>query len=356
MHRLTNAQYFQRVLITVGVVIAVFGLVWLLWTIANMLLLVFLGILMAIALRTSAKPLARYTPLSHKGAVIVVLLTALVALGLGGFFFIPEVLNQTDQLVDTLAVAWDQMDAFISQTLGDSPLERIWGDQQSLPGPNLIARLTGTFANTLGILANVLFIVFTGVFLAIEPRLYRKGVITLIPPNGRQRAQEVISQIVDGLQAWLLGQLIAMVTIGTVVAIGLMLLNVPLAIPLGVVSGLLEFIPIVGSLLSAVPAVLIAFTQGIPKALYVALFFFVAQQIEGNILTPIVQQKTVSLPPALTLSAVLIMGFLFGPMGVLVATPMAAVVYILVKLLYVEDLLGTRSDRPSKPHKAPVIR
>jgi predicted PurR-regulated permease PerM len=333
-------EYLKRILLTVGVVGIFIGLFWFVWAVADVLLLVFLGILLAIALRTLAQPIVRYTPIQPRGALLIVLFTLLVLLVGGGWLFIPELLRQMDQLFEQINAAIDQVEAFINQDWGEGLPGRIFDGEQTLPNFNLLTGLPGTFADTLGILANVLFIVFIGIFVAFDPELYRKGIISLVPPTGRRRAHEVLDSLISGLQAWLLGRVISMVVIGVVVGVGLSLLGVPLAPALGVLTGLLEFIPVVGPILSAVPAILIAFTQDLMQSVYVALFFLVAQQLEGNILTPIVQQKTVSLPPALTLTAVLVMGFLFGPLGVLVATPLAAVLFILVKLLYVEDVLG----------------
>jgi predicted PurR-regulated permease PerM len=348
-------------LLTVGVIGLCITLLFFLWAIADVLLLVFLGILLAIALRTLANPIARHTPLSPRWAMLLVVVTLLVLVIVGGWLFVPELLSQTEQLFTQIDAAIDQVEEFINQDWGDGLPGRIFEGEQSLPSPNLFTGLTGTFADTLGILANVLFIGFIGIFVAFDPQLYRRGIISLVPPNGKQRAHEVLDSLISGLQAWLLGRVISMVAIGVVVGVGLTILGVPLAPALGLLTGLLEFIPVVGPVLSAGPAILIAFTQDMMLAVYVAIFFLIAQQIEGNVLTPIVQQKTVSLPPALTLTAVLVMGFLFGPLGVLVATPLAAVLFILVRMLYIEDVLGedphdaTRTARnrkfPSRNHK-----
>lgn len=340
---MSTGEYLKRVLLTVGVIGLFVTLLFFIWTVADVLLLIFLGILVAIALRTLAEAIARRTRLSPRWALFLVLLGISALLVVGGWLFIPELLRQTEQLFEQVNTAINQVEAFINQDWGEGLPGRIFEGEQSLPSPNLFTGLTGTFADTLGILANVLFVLFIGIFVAFDPGLYRRGIVSLVPLNGKQRAHEVVDSVVEGLQRWLLGRLISMVAIGVVVGVGLALLGVPLAPALGVLTGLLEFIPVVGPVLSAVPAILIAFTQDMMRALYVAVFFLIAQQLEGNVLTPIVQQKTVSLPPALTLAAVLVMGFLFGPLGVLVATPLAAVLFILVKLLYIEDTLGVKT-------------
>jgi predicted PurR-regulated permease PerM len=338
----STGEYLKRILLTAGVIGILIILIAFVWMVADVLLLVFLGILLAIALRTLAQPIARRTRIPPRGALLIVLLAIAVLMVGGGWLFVPELLRQTDQLFEQIDAAINFVEAFVNQDWGEGLAGRVFEGEQTLPDFNLLTGLPGTFADTLGILANVLFIVFVGIFVAFDPALYRKGILGLMPHPCRPRANEVLDSLVTGMQAWLLGRVISMVVIGIVVGVGLMLLGIPLAPALGVLTGLLEFIPIVGPIFSAVPAILIAFTQDLMQAVYVAIFFLVAQQLEGNVLTPIVQQKTVSLPPALTLTAVLVMGFLFGPLGILVATPLAAVVFILVKMLYIEDVLGKK--------------
>jgi predicted PurR-regulated permease PerM len=126
--------------------------------------------------------------------------------------------------------------------------------------------------------------------------------------------------------------------------VGLSLLGMPFALTLAFLAFLLEFIPIVGPFLSSVPGILIAFTQGWTQVVAVTLFYLVVQQLEGNLITPLIQHRIVHLPPALTLISVLIMGTFFGFVGLLVATPLLAVVMVLVKMLYLNDTLGQKVE------------
>jgi predicted PurR-regulated permease PerM len=128
--------------------------------------------------------------------------------------------------------------------------------------------------------------------------------------------------------------------VGILVGIGLWWLGMPFVLSLAFIAFVLEFIPTVGSVLSAAPAVLIAFTQSPSMALWVMLFYLVLQALEGNLLMPLIQQTVSRLPPALSLLIILIMGTLFGFLGLLVATPLLAVVIVLVKMLYLEGMLG----------------
>jgi predicted PurR-regulated permease PerM len=331
----------QRVLLPLGVAGLLVALVLLLWAIADVLLMLFLGILLAIVLRSAADLLQHYTPIPHPWALGLVVTLSLVVFGVGTLLLIPEIATQLEELFEQIQVANNQLQIFLNQSpLGNTLPPGFLDIPDQLPGVgNLLGRLTTTFTEGFGIIANILFIGFTGLFLAISPHRYRQGLVRLVPPSGRHRTVDVLKKLNHGLRSWLVGRVVSMVLIAIIITIGLKVLGIPLALVLGIITGLLEFIPVVGPLLSAVPAILIGFTLGPMPAVYVAVFYLVVQQLEGNIITPIVQLKTADLPPVVTLTAVLAMGLLFGPLGVLVATPLAVVVMILVQELYIHDLL-----------------
>lgn len=138
----------------------------------------------------------------------------------------------------------------------------------------------------------------------------------------------------------MVGKLASMALIGVLTGLGLWLLGIQLALALAVLAGLLSFVPYLGPIVSAVPAVLLAFTQGSQQAFYVILLFLGVQAIEGNVLTPLVQQKAVNLPAAMILFAQIMLGVLLGAMGVVLATPLAAMLFVVVRMLYVEGVLG----------------
>ncbi|WP_204151098.1 AI-2E family transporter [Leptolyngbya sp. CCY15150] len=316
----------------------------LLWVLIDVLLMLFLGVLLAITLRFAAGQVQRLTPIPHPWSLGVVLAIALVLLGLSLVLLVPAVIGQFGDLVEQVETALVSLQDFITSGPWSDhmPPEVIddLNDTSNLPSiQNTLNRLTGAFAEGFGILANLFFIFFTALFLSVDAHLYRSSLVQLVPLQGRPRARQVIDQVINGLKMWLLGRLVSMVLVALVIGVGLHLLGVPLALALGVLTGLFEFIPVVGALLSAVPAILMGFTVGPMMALYVAVFYLIVQQVEGNVLTPIVQMKTADLPPVLTLTAVVAMGLLFGPLGVLVATPLALVGMILVQELYIHDIL-----------------
>jgi predicted PurR-regulated permease PerM len=200
----------------------------------------------------------------------------------------------------------------------------------------LFSFITSTFA----VLGGVLFVLVMAIYVAADPRLYHDGLMHLFPRPARRRAGDVLTAVATVLRKWLLSQLIAMVVIGVVTTGVLMALGVRAAVPLGILAGLLEFIPMIGPIMSAVPAVAMGFVDSPEKALWVAVAYTGIQFAENHLLIPILMKEGVDIPPALTIIAIALMGLVFGFLGMLVAVPMLAAVMVVVKMLYVEDVVG----------------
>ena len=235
------------------------------------------------------------------------------------------------------------------QSWGPSLLERLSPDQLmervSGAGGGVAGRAGVAVVSTFGALATFAIIVVLGVFLAADPGTYRAGIVMLVAPSGRERAEAVLRQLGRTLQGWLLAQFASMAVIGALIALGLWLLCVQLAVVLGVIAALLTFIPNLGPILAAAPALLLAFADGPTEALWVAALYVGVQVIEGNVTTPLIQQRTISLPPVLIMAAQLLMASLFGLLGLALATPMAAVGITLTQSLYVHGYLGSEPGR-----------
>ena len=177
------------------------------------------------------------------------------------------------------------------------------------------------------------FVFFAGLFLAFEPRTYRRGLLAVVPARGRRKASEVVDTLGHRLRWWLLGRCFTMAVIAVLTTAGLCALHVPLALALGALAGLLNFVPYVGPLIAAAPAVLLAMADGPQRALWVAGLFLVLQSIEGYVLTPLVDRRSVSLPPALTLAAQMSMALLAGGAGVVLASPLLVCVLVVAGAL-----------------------
>jgi predicted PurR-regulated permease PerM len=197
---------------------------------------------------------------------------------------------------------------------------------------------------------SLLLVVVAGVFLATDPSGARDGVLSMLPHTARQRGLEVLNACGRALKGWLKAQALSMVLVGSLATLGLWVLGVPSALALGLLTGLAQFIPIVGPILATVPAVLVGATHGSQTALLTLGLYVVISQLESNLITPLVQRNVAALPVVLGVFAVVGIGSIFGALGVLFATPLALVLYTTVTLLYRQDVLGDEdAEAPGEP-------
>jgi predicted PurR-regulated permease PerM len=199
-------------------------------------------------------------------------------------------------------------------------------------------------SSTITVAAGLFLILVLSIYIGADPRLYHYGLMHLFPHGSRGRAGEVLTRVATVLRKWLVTQLIAMVTIGVVSTVVLLALHVKAAVALGVIAGLLEFVPTVGPILAAVPAIAMGFLDSPEKALSVTLAYLVIQQLEGHVLIPMLMKEGMDLPPALTIVAQAVMALLFGFLGLMVAVPVLAAVIVPIKMLYVEGVIGDADD------------
>jgi predicted PurR-regulated permease PerM len=232
----------------------------------------------------------------------------------------------------------------------DGILRRGLTQQFSRVGANFFA----VFSSTLSVLAGLVLVVFAALYIAVDPKLYHRGLMHLFPHRSRPRAGEVLSEVATLLRRWLATQLIAMLVIGSITTVVLLLLGVRAAVALGVIAGLLEFIPYVGPILSAVPAVAMGFLSGPQMALYVVVAYIAIQQAENHLLIPLLMKRGIDLPPVITIIAQAVMGLVFGFLGLLVAMPLVGAAMVLVKMLYVQDVVGDHVPLPGDPPGAPT--
>ncbi|MDO7886743.1 AI-2E family transporter [Hymenobacter cheonanensis] len=338
-----TAAYVYRVLAALGLIVLVLGLLGLLGLAFGVFLRLLAALLIALPLRAGAEWLNRRTGLPTGLAVALLSLLVLALLGGMGWLFSAKIGAQVSTLQQQLPEAIRTAQARISTTEWGRWLAGENFDYRKIMGgtSEWLGRATGIFSTTFSILADGYVILFLTVFLVIQPKTYRAGLVLLVPKAGRARANEVLDKISSTLVSWVVGRLASMLFVGVLTVLGLSFLGMPLAGVLGLFAGLVTFIPNIGPVVSMVPALLLAFFNGGPHmALYVLLLYLAAQTLESAAVSPVLQQRLISLPPALILVGQLIIGSFTGLLGLTLATPIIAIITVLVKMLYVQDVLG----------------
>lgn len=321
----------------------------------DILMMTFAAILLAILLNGLGNLLRRFVNISESKSVLLVsLLLLLISAGIIALLA-PDVGDQFKHLREELPKSFEQVRTYISQFgWGRTLIENLPDSKEIIEKINssgMLSRVGGYFSSTLGIITNVALVLLVALYLAIEPELYASGLTKLFPFSARRRVREVLSAIGRTMQSWLVGKFASMAFIGTLTVIGLWIMGVPLALLLGIIAGLFSFIPNFGPILSAVPAILLAFIESPIKAVYVIILFVGIQLIESNLITPLIERHTVELPPALTIVVQLILGVLFGALGLIFASPILAVVVVLIQMLYIQDILGDTDTGAEKNGK-----
>ncbi len=340
---MTRSQ--ASVLILLGLLLALF------WLAPEVPLLGFAAVLLALALRAGAEPLARKTGMPAWAGVLVVAVLVVAAIGLAGWAAAGPLTEQARELAQQLPRSFE--------TLRDKLADTGWGDwvlRQVDPGrlfgvggaENAAAAAASAASSTLGGLGNLVLVVLLGLYLAVQPEGYIRGLRHLFSPDLDGRVRETLEEAGQTLRGWLLGQAFAMVVAGILTWIGLMLLGVPLAGLLATIVAVLNFIPVIGPLIGAVPAMLLALTQDPVLPFWVLGVIVLVQNIEGNFLTPMVQSRTADLPPALLLVTQVLTGALFGLLGVALAAPLSALGLVVVRKGYVEGWLDWPLDKAER--------
>jgi predicted PurR-regulated permease PerM len=402
-HRDRGAGWRTRdILRTVGIVAGVYIVLQLLWVGRSVVLLTFLGVLFGIALTAGVNWLERRRVPRALGAVLIMLAFIGALVGIGAATA-PSITGQMRELRTQLPQAIRKIQQWVqerqqgvtevlqqvapeaagapqgreAQPAGapgrNEQQGRTTGRGEAQPqaesrsptqekeqaAPSLgqsfaeqvggVGRhLFGFFSSTLAVLGGLILILFVAIFVAIDASTYHAGLMHLFPHRVRPRAGEVLSATATMLRRWLLTQSVAMLVVGALTAVVLLLLDVKAALALGIIAGLLEFIPIAGPILAAVPGIAMSFLDGPEKAIYVTLAYIVIQQVEANLVTPLLMKRGLEIPPVLTITAQGVLSLVFGFIGLLVAVPMLAAALVPIKMLYVQDVVGDEVKLPGQ--------
>lgn len=319
------------------------GLLLLAWYARSVLLVVFAGVLLGVILRWPGEWLHERTGLNPAIGVGLVSFVGL-ALLLGAFWLRGgAIASQAHELGRQLPQAIDRLRDQVSSTdWGQAILSRIPPGSELIPaGSAAFTRVSGFLSSTFAVVASAFVILFLALVMALFPRHYVPAVISLVPPARRDRATEVLHEVASTLRWWMFGRMLDMVVVGVLTLIGLWLLGIPLAFVLALIAALFTFVPNIGPIASAIPAILLGLMDSVTLALYVAALYSAVQVFDTWIMMPIVDKKTIYLPPAATITAQLLLGVFAGILGVALATPLLATGVVTVRMLYVEDRLET---------------
>lgn len=331
----------RRVLIVLGLI----SLFLLAWHLRSLILMLFGAVVVATVFRALADRIAGLTGIREGSAVVISILAILGTGAALAAIFGSVILQQFQILRDALPAAWQSFEARIGDVgLGDQ-LRRLADSIRTQSGLSAFSRFLLSFGSGL---ADILVVLVAGIFLAAQPRFYASGAIKLVPPARRPLVTEAMDESERALRLWLKGQLIAMVVVGLLTGLGLWAIGMPSAVALGLLAGLLEFIPFAGPILASIPAILLALAVSPDTAFWVLLLYVGVQQFEGYVLTPLVQQYAVDLPGVILLFSLLAFGILFGTLGIILAAPLTVVTYVLVKRLYVIEALHTPTPIPGE--------
>ena len=326
-------------------VLVLFATILVLFALAPGVLLVFFaGSLLAVGLRALACPLARRLGLREGWGVGIVSVLALLLLGLAFWLAADALTTQAESFRRELPALVDRVREALSRyAWGRWAIEQV-DPRRLLPSGEAAseaASQAATYAfsglgGLLGGVGDVLLIVLLGLYLASDPGPYRRAALALVAPAARPRLLTLMDEAGAVLRGWLGGQLFAMVVTGIFIGAGLWALGVPLAGLLALIAAIFGFIPYIGPFISVIPAMLVALGENPALVPWVIGLFVLSQNIEGNLLTPMVQSRTANLPPAYLLGAQALMGTGFGLIGIVLAAPLAGLIMVAVKVGYVE--------------------
>jgi predicted PurR-regulated permease PerM len=301
--------------------------------------------LVAVLIQVVSEPF-RWLRLPHGLALFLSGALILCVLGGVGYLFGTATAAQFQEVVTRVQEAQSSLwRSLQSSELGRVLLSRVRGAE--LPLTEIFGRLFSVSAN---FLISVVVMVFGGVYLAAQPDVYRTGLGKLFPREWRAEVEETVDAVVRALRLWLFGQMIEMVIIGVMSGVAVWLIGLPSALALGVIAGVAEFVPYLGPIVAAAPAILVAVTLSPTAALWTLVAYLAIHQAEGQLIMPLIQRRMVFVPPAVMLLSIVAVGYSLGVTGAIFAAPITVIVFVMVNKLYVRDALGEEAALPGEAH------
>ncbi|MEO6917248.1 MAG: AI-2E family transporter [Chitinophagaceae bacterium] len=330
----TLPGYARKVWIVAGIFALVVVLLILFKTILSVLMLTLAGVLMAVYFHGFAHLIRRFLGSGPKWSLALSVIINMAIIGLFSWFVGYRLQAQMASLADTLPSELENAKEMLKQSpVGGRLLDFLnsSGDNQKAMG---IAR--NFFSSSFGILSDLYIVILLGVFFTAGPGVYRKGFIKLMPAGAKRQTDSLLHELTKVLSNWLKGQLFGFAFIAVLTGLGLWAIGMPLILTLALIAGLLNFIPNFGPIIAVVPALLLALTQGTTAAILVVCLYTGIQIVQSAVTQPLIQQKMVNIPPALIVFGQVAMGLIAGFWGILLATPVVAIIMTIVNRLYVD--------------------
>ncbi len=316
-----------------------------LWKLTAILALLFGAILISIGLLAAARAVVRRTGARELFAVIGIFIAVVLAFAGAFWFFGATTVSQINEVIRMAPAGYQLvMDRLNEYSYGRQFLEQARGANVLGATGWATSAVTAVVGFITRGLAYTVITLFVAIYLAVQPDRYRHICLRLVPPKFRLRTEHLFDVTTNILLRWLIGQLVVMGAIGILSGLGLWALGIDAAFALGLMGGLLCFIPYVGAVMAAVPATLVALTQGPLYAVSVVLMYMAIHFVEGDFITPLVQAEATSLPPVLAILSTVACGILIGAPGILLAAPLTLVLMTFIEVLYVQEGLGATPE------------
>jgi predicted PurR-regulated permease PerM len=335
---------YRRFLAFAAIAVGVVVIPVLLWQLGSILLFGFAAILLAILLHVVSEPLQRWTPLPVWADLLIAGLIVLALVALGGWIFGSQLSAEFSEVMTRVrAGALEVQDLLRKGPIGEFILSQLKNTSISVTG--LFGTVVSTFVTAL---EAVIVIVMSAAYLAADPALYRAGLVRLFGPAQEKWADETIVDVARALRYWLLGQFVQMALIGALTTLAAWLIGLPSPLALGLIATLTEFVPYLGPVVAAIPALLVAVTRGPDEVAWTLAAYIVVHQVEGNLIMPQIQRRMIYIPPAVMLLGIASIGALAGLLGFVLAAPIMVVIFVIVEKAYVRDTLKKKVTLPGE--------
>ena len=313
----------------------------------NILLMTFMGVLIAVYFHGLADFINRKTKISRKLSLFISIAGTITLLSAMIWIIGSTVQQQAAQLSHTLPQI---IGTAKTKLAGSAAGQQLLGYTSGDNSKKLLDTASTFFNSSFGVLGDLYIILFLGIFFTADPSLYKNSLLAIVPSQQEADGSIIWDRISTALKAWLKTKLVSMVLVTIVVSIGLTFIGLPGTLVLGLIAGLLDIIPNFGPVIAMAPGVLLGLMVSPQMAIIAALIYVVCETIVGSIFMPLIQKKMINIPPAITMISQLVMGVICGLMGIILAVPILLVLTILVDELYIKKKKAVRNSKQTTNH------